>query len=154
MAIQVAEPTLRNELAKIGEDLARLKISQKTTADPAKDFLSRINTVDARVSHTLSSLAKQNKSIQADIDSSLTVSEKKAKSLDELYREANAENELLYERFNTELMKVLKSVKSGEGVEEMRTKLKESQNETARLRKENQRLKRENLGLRSQLKEA
>ena len=106
------------------------------------------------MSHALGGLAKQNRSIQTDLESTLIVSEKKIRSLDELYREANAENELLYERFNTELLKVLKSVKSGEGVEEMRSRLKESQNDAARLRKENQRLKRENLGLKSQLKEA
>ena len=109
--------------------------------------------LENKVSRALNDLAKQNKSIQADLESSLVVSEKKARSLDELYREANAENELLYERFNTELVKVLKSVKGGEGVEEMRSKLKESQSDAARLRKENQRLKRENVGLRSQLKE-
>ena len=100
----------------------------------------------------VSELSKRMASLQADIDSSLIVSEKKAKSLDELYREANAENELLYEKFNTELGKVLKSVKEGAGMKEMTAKLKEAQEEASRLRKENQRLKRENLGLRSQLK--
>ena len=69
-----------------------------------------------------------------------------------MYREANAENEMLYERFNTELGRVLKSVKDVGGAQELKVKLKESQDEAARLRKENQRLKRENLGLRSQLK--
>ena len=82
------------------------------------------------------------------------MTEKKARSLDELYREANAENELLYERFNGELEKVLRSVKGGVAADEMRERLRESEEGAARLRRENQRLKRENLGLRSQLKGA
>ena len=80
------------------------------------------------------------------------VSEKKAKGLDDVYREANAENELMYEKFNSELMRVLDAVKLGAGLQEMRNKLREAQDEASRLRKENQRLKRENLGLKSQLR--
>ena len=110
--------------------------------------------MENKYNSVLNDVTKKNASIQADLESSLIVSEKKAKSLDELYREANAENELLYEKFNTELGRVLKSVKEGNGLQEMRTKLKEAQDEAARLRRENQRLKRENLGLRSQLKGA
>ena len=41
--------------------------------------------------------------MQADLSSSLTVSENKCRKLDELYREANGENEALYARFNDEL---------------------------------------------------
>lgn len=81
------------------------------------------------------------------------VSDRKARELDELYREANAENEALYERFNDELGKILGKVKKGEGVEETRSKLKEAQEEVAKLKKENGRLKREIVGLRSLMKE-
>ena len=114
--------------------------------------MSRMQGLESRMASFVNDLSKRTTSLQADIDSSLAVSEKKARSLDELYREANAENELLYEKFNTELARMLKSVKEGEGVREMSAKLKEAQEEASRLRKENQRLKRENLGLRSQLK--
>lgn len=81
------------------------------------------------------------------------VSEKKCRKLDELYREANAENEALYERFNDELGKILGKIKKGEGVDETRSKLKEAQEEVGRLKKENARLKREVVGLRSLMKE-
>jgi len=50
------------------------------------------------------------------------------------------------------LGKVLKGVKGGTGVEEMRKKMGEAVEEGARLKKENVRLKRENLGLRAQLR--
>ena len=113
---------------------------------------SRITALESRTTALLTDLTTRTTSIQKDLESSLLVSERKAKSLDQLYREANAENEALYERFNEELGKVLKGVKGGQGVEEMRVKMKEAQMEAARLKKENQRLKRENLGLRCQLK--
>ncbi|KAI7375620.1 hypothetical protein KC328_g14627, partial [Hortaea werneckii] len=91
--------------------------------------------------------------VQADLSSSLTVSENKCRKLDELYREANGENEALYARFNDELGRILKAVRGGDGVEELKKKLKESQEDAAKLKKENSRLKRENVGLRAQLKE-
>ena len=47
---------------------------------------------------------------------------------------------------------MLKGVKGGTGVEEMRKKMGEAVNEGARLKRENVRLKRENLGLRAQLR--
>ena len=112
----------------------------------------RINELENKVTTTLADLSNQTTALHADIESSLVVSEKKVKTLDDLYRESNVENELLYERFNNELEKVLKGVRGGAPVDELRDKMKESQDEAAALRKENQRLKREILGLRSQLK--
>lgn len=100
-----------------------------------------LDTINARTS-----------SISSDLTSSLQVSESRVKKLDELYREANAENEALYAKFNEELAKVLKGVKKGQGEEEMQRKMKEQQEELGRLRKENGRLKREVVGLRAQLR--
>ena len=140
------------ELSKIGEELAQLNLNRSNSVAAKSQFTGRLSDLDRKITSALEELSSRAQAIHADVESSLTVSEKKARSLDELYREANAENELLYERFNGELEKVLKRVKAGEGAEEVRSQMKESQEEAARLRKENQRLKRENLGLRSQLK--
>lgn len=142
------------ELLKIGEELAASKPSGSASPPHSKEVVARVNGLETKMAKLLSDLSARSAALQADIDHLVTVSEKKAKNLDDLYREANAENELLYEKFNTELARVLKAVKGGEGGREMSAKLKEAQDEAARLRKENQRLKRENLGLRSQLKGA
>jgi hypothetical protein len=91
--------------------------------------------------------------VAADVTSSLAVSEAKCKSLDALYREANGENEALYGRFNEELGRILKAVRGGEGVEEMRRLLRESQEEVEGLKREGMRLRRENAGLRAQIRE-
>ena len=150
-AIQEAGPGLHAELSKIGEELAQLDLSRSDSFLKTR-LLSRMDDLERSITATLHDLSSRTSVVQADVESSLTVAEKRAKNLDELYREANAENELLYERFNSELEKVLRALKGGAAMEEMRSQNKESQEEAAKLRKENQRLKRENLGLRSQLK--
>lgn len=120
---------------------------------PTTALAARITSLESRIPTLLSSLQERNAAIATDVASSLQVSEARARKLDELYREANAENEALYSRFNEELARVLRSVKAGDGADEMRRKLREQQEESERLRKENWRLKRENLGLRAQLKD-
>jgi hypothetical protein len=83
------------------------------------------------------------------LETSLVVSERRAKKLDELYNEASAENEALYERFNSELGRVAKGVKLGAGEDSLKAQLKGAQEEVGRVKKENMRLKREITGLRA-----
>jgi hypothetical protein len=78
------------------------------------------------------------------------VSEKRVKKLDELYREASAENEALYDRFNTELSKIARDVRSGSAEDALQSQLSNALEEIGRLKKENFRLKREVGGLRAQ----
>lgn len=87
------------------------------------------------------------------METSLLAADRKARKIDELYREANAENEALYERFNDELGKILKEVRAGNGVVEMRAKMVEAQGEVGRLKTENSRLRREVVGLRSVMRD-
>lgn len=161
-AIAAANASLQDELSKIGEELTSTPSRMGSNAMRARGHTSQPSTMDLaqRVLKMESQLANQFedlntslKSTQADLASSLAVSETKCKKLDELYREANGENEALYTRFNEELSRILKAVRGGEGVEELKKKLKESQEEAAKLKRENGRLKRENVGLRAQLKE-
>ena len=151
-AIEEAGPSLQAELSKIGHELSALNLSRPAQRPDVTSLSNRVKSLETKLSKLVADLSARSASISSDIETSLLVSEKKSKSLDELYREANAENEALYERFNDELGKVLKAVKGGQGVEEMRMKMKEAQDDAARLKKENMRLKRENLGLKSQLR--
>ena len=88
--------------------------------------------------------------MEKDLESSLVVSEKRSKKLDELYRAASAENEALYDRFNSELSKVAKDVRTGSTEEALKNQLSGAFEEIGRLKKENFRLKREVGGLRAQ----
>jgi chromosome segregation ATPase len=149
------EDALQAEISKIGEDMSRVTLSQPhprpQTAD-VRRLLDRINQLESKIPVFAADLTARHAAIKGDLESSLTVSERKAKKLDELYREANAENEILYDRFNDELGKMMSALKTGTGEKELAEKLREVQGELSAYKKENARLKRENVGLRAQLK--
>ena len=172
-ALSGAESSLQAEIAKIGEEMSVFRLSRPDSKhQPSSNQLS-LQTLESRLTSLSKSLASLSSDLQnnysslaKDVESSLLVSERKARKLDELYKEANAENEMLYDRFNDELGRVLAGVKEegrkggegeegkggeGKGVGELKRKLKEGQEEGGRLRRENARLKREVVGLRSQL---
>ena len=90
------------------------------------------------------------------MESTLRASEAKVKAIDQLYKEAMAENELLYEKFNGELGKIVRALrgKGREDKEELVGRLKESCEEVGRGRREIGRLKREVVSLRGLLKGA
>ena len=165
-ALSATQTSLQDELSKIGDELTSTPSrmgSIRTSTTPRSrgsatqstnmELAQRMLKVEGQLPTQISDLNTRISNIQADLATSLTVSESKCKKLDELYREANGENEALYARFNDELGRILKAVKSGEGVVEMKKELKESQEEAAKLRRENGRLKRECAGLRAQMKE-
>ncbi|THW90397.1 hypothetical protein D6D18_06748 [Aureobasidium pullulans] len=160
-ALDTAHSTLQDELGRIGEEITmnrhnsvlRNHDSPAQSQAPSHDIRTRLSALESSLPTSVDAVAARVAKIHADALSSLAVSESKAKKLDELYREANAENEALYARFNDELARVLKAVRSGQGVDELKNKVRESQDEAGRLRRENARLKREVLGLRSQLKD-
>ena len=154
-AITCVEDALQAEISKIGEDMSRLTLGQahvRTQAADTRRLFDRVNQLESKIPTIVADLTMRNTAIKNDLESSLTISEKKAKKLDELYREANAENEILYDRFNDELGKMMSALKTGTGEKELAEKLKEVQGELATYKKENARLKRENVGLRAQLK--
>ena len=116
---------------------------------------ARLSSLESSYRTSISSLSGRLDSLSSDIATSLQVSESKARKLDELYKESNAENEALYARFNDELAKILKNVKSSpdSGVEVLKKKLTEAQEEAAKGKREVARLKREVVGLRAQLRD-
>ncbi|TKX21969.1 RhoGEF domain-containing protein 3 [Elsinoe australis] len=161
--------TLQDELSKIGDEIATLapsringrpasvRIPKAATvpdaAPTAIDLAKKLNEVSQTVSSTLSTLQEQNKALSEETVAALTTAESRTKRLDELYREANAENEALYKRFNEELGRVVKAVRGGDGVEEMKRRMKGMEEEMEGLRRERARLRREVVGLRGRLGE-
>ncbi|KAJ4323594.1 hypothetical protein N0V94_001787 [Neodidymelliopsis sp. IMI 364377] len=114
---------------------------------------ARIAALEKQAKATLDALSTRAVTISSDVTTSLQVSEARVKQLDQLYRDSNAENEALYSRFNEELQKVMSSVRRGKAGEEVDRRLVASEEEAARLRKENARLKREVAGLKAQIRE-
>lgn len=113
-------------------------------------LLSRMRNLEARFENLTGEFNGRTSAIEKDLESSLVVAEKRAKKLDELYREASAENEALYDRFNTELSKIANHARSGSADEALKSQLAGALEEIGRLKKENFRLKREAGGLRAQ----
>lgn len=113
-------------------------------------LLSRMRNLEARFENLTGEFNGRTSAIEKDLESSLVVAEKRAKKLDELYREASAENEALYDRFNSELSKIANDARSGSADEALKSQLAGALEEIGRLKKENFRLKRESGGLRAQ----
>lgn len=154
----LASSDLQAEINKIGEELSTFEVKHpspspvKQGTQATTSLNTTLEALKSKLDSFISGHTAANASLRSDLESSLLVSDKKVRKLDELYREANAENEALYERFNDELGKILGKVRKGEGVEEMRGKLREAQEEVGRLKKENANLKRGIVGLRSMMK--
>ncbi|CZS96328.1 related to Rho guanyl nucleotide exchange factor [Rhynchosporium agropyri] len=158
-AINEAEASLQSELSKIGAEMAKLNASSShtsTSKTPSSSDIARlssnISALESRIPSTMASLSSRNEAIKADLERSLVASEFKVKALDQLYKESSAENELLYEKFNGELGKIVKALRGKGEKEELMGKLKEASEEVARTKKENLRLRREVTTLRALLK--
>ena len=145
-------PTLQAELTRIGDEISAIPLARSASKTTAS-LPQRIAVLETKIATLATSATQHHTALAADIETSLLVSERKCRALDDLYREANAENEALYERFNEELARIMKGVKGGQGTEEMRKTTAEAQAEAVILRKDVARLRRENVGLRSQLRE-
>ncbi|KAI4219415.1 MAG: hypothetical protein L6R36_008342, partial [Xanthoria steineri] len=131
-----AESSLQAEIAKIGEEMSVFKLSRPdskkarpspdpfatTDASTAASLDSRLVSLSTSLNELASDLRTRHSSLSKDMESSLLVHERKSRKLDELYKEANAENEALYDRFNDELGKILSRVKGGAGIEELKKK--------------------------------
>lgn len=154
-AIEDVDSGLKTELSRISADMARVNntMPRSVTGDLRK-LSASMKALDERIPQVLQELGERQRAIKEDMEASLKASEAKVKAIDQLYKEATAENELLYEKFNSELGKIVKAIKGRgrEDREELVTKLKDSSEETAYVKKENARLRREIVSLRSLLK--
>ncbi|POS88409.1 hypothetical protein EPUL_000054 [Erysiphe pulchra] len=172
LAIQNAEIEINTELSKFEAQITRLNSSDRllhsNQQHSEKNSLTTLqlsfSSLAARIPNIIADLTARNQLVEADLKKSLSALEFKIKGLDQLYRETAAENELLYERFNGELEKIARAVKSKvedrisdtEGSaclkDDLVNKIIETTDEVARVRSENTKLKREVLSLKTLLK--
>ncbi|CAK7244371.1 MAG: hypothetical protein STHCBS139747_005909 [Sporothrix thermara] len=180
-AVEEADASLRSELSRISEDMAKLNNNYNnyssnysnygaaanangTAAAPTQPAVpasvdlqtlaAAVQALEARLARKLQEVTDRHEALQYDMEASVKASEVKVRAIDQMYKEATAENELLYEKFNTELGKIVRALKGKgrEDKEELVAKLREQTEETARLKKENARLRREAVSLRTLLK--
>ncbi|KAK2010795.1 RhoGEF domain-containing protein [Colletotrichum eremochloae] len=157
-AVEDVDASLQSELSKIAEEMSRVNsgLGTRTNTVDLRKLTASVKTLEERIPSMMAELTDRQSMIQRDMESTLKASETKVKSIDQLYREATAENELMYEKFNSELGKIVKALKGKgrEDKEELIRSLREHSEETARIKKENARLKRELISLRTVMKGA
>ncbi|ORY58173.1 RhoGEF domain-containing protein [Pseudomassariella vexata] len=155
-AIEAVDASLQSELSKITADMARVNSSlPRSATTDIRRLSTSMSALESRLPSLVKELSDRQEALQRDMDNTLKATEAKVKAIDQLYKEATAENELLYERFNSELAKILRALKGkSSDKEELMAKVKESSDETARVKKENARLRREMASLRTLVKGA
>ncbi|TLD13738.1 uncharacterized protein PgNI_03798 [Pyricularia grisea] len=152
------DATLQSELSRITEDMARVNGSMPPRSDSTSMEVRRlqasIRALEERLYHATTESSQRHAAIERDMETTMKANEAKVRGIDQLYKESMAENELLYEKFNSELGKIVKALKGKgrEDKEELVAKLKEQSEETARVKKENARLRRDIVSLRTLLK--
>ncbi|KAI1779666.1 hypothetical protein F4818DRAFT_400128 [Hypoxylon cercidicola] len=154
-AIEDVDANLQTELSKISADMAKVNSSlpRSATADIRK-LSSSVKALEERIPVLVAQLTDQHDQLRRDMDNTVKATDAKVKAIDQLYKETMAENEILYEKFNSELGKIVKALK-GKGrddKEELMTRMRDCSEETARTKKENARLRREMASLRTLLK--
>ncbi|KAJ5747430.1 uncharacterized protein N7511_009126 [Penicillium nucicola] len=155
----------KDELTALGDELRSFSFAPTTqlnldfsmertnscaSIDNRAALEARMRTLESRFDMLSGEYNGRTSALERDLESSLILSERRVKKLDELYREASAENEALYDRFNTELSKIAKDVRSGNGEDSLKSQLASALDEINRVKKENFRLRREVGGLRAQ----
>ncbi|KAK8090788.1 Rho guanine nucleotide exchange factor gef2 [Apiospora phragmitis] len=155
-AVESVDANLQSELSRITADMARMNSSLPRSAmTEIKSLSESMTALETTIPSMVQQLTKQHEKLQRDMDNTLRATEAKVREIDQLYKESTAENELLYEKFNTELARIVRALKGKSGEkEEIMTKMKEATEETARVKKENARLRREMASLRSMVKGA
>ncbi|KAK4237359.1 hypothetical protein C8A03DRAFT_34688 [Achaetomium macrosporum] len=156
-AVDEVDASLKSELSRISEDMARVNSSlPRSATGDIRRLSAAIRALEDRIPQAMQELQERHALMQQDMEATLKATEAKVKAIDQLYKEATAENELLYEKFNSELGKIVKALKGKgrEDKEELVAKLKDSSEEAAKAKKENARLKREMVSLRMLLKGA
>ncbi|KAF3064073.1 putative rho guanyl nucleotide exchange factor protein [Daldinia childiae] len=154
-AIEDVDANLQLELSKIAADMAKVNSSlPRTSTIDMRKLSANLRTLEDRVPMLVAQLLDRQDQLQYDMDNTVRAAEGKVRAIDQLYKETMAENEILYEKFNGELGKIVKALK-GKGrddKEDIITRMRDYSEETARVKRENARLRREMASLRALMK--
>lgn len=157
-AIDDTSSFLKHDLSKIGEEIAGIDNSSLSVSETSQlqSLAACIDSLEANIPKLIQELQDKQNVLQKEMETTVKASESKLRAIDQLHKEVTAENELLYEKFNDELGRIVKALKGKgkEDREELMIKMKEQADETAKVKKENARLKREIVSLRTAMRAA
>ncbi|KAA8904653.1 RhoGEF domain-containing protein [Sphaerosporella brunnea] len=147
LSTAAVDSSLQREIDLIGAELnsamnlsssslrTRTTPSQTLQAEKLRDLSLRLLAVEARVS--LLSSSNANSAEVEKLKVQLSKKEKELEDVDKLLNDCVAENDVMFERFNEELVKMSNGFKLGKGEAEVLEMLKVVREEQARLKREN-----------------
>jgi hypothetical protein len=149
-AVDGAASSLQAELGRIGAEVAA------SSASGGRVGASAARALEARLATVAGKHAALATAIKARVDAlagEAAASDARARQFERLYREANAENEALYARFNEELARMAGAVAAGRAEGEVARRCKALEEEGEKVRRENARLRKEVAGLKALVRE-
>ncbi|KKF92924.1 RhoGEF domain protein [Ceratocystis platani] len=152
------DASLKSELSKITEDMARVGNSAvgggRHNTPEFRRLAAAVRNLEEQIPTAIHEVSGRHESLQRDMEMTMKAHEAKVVEIDTLYQKTALENKALYDRFNTELVKIVKAVKGKgrEDKEELLGMMTQQGEEVAKLRKDNLKLKRELASLRAAVK--
>ena len=134
-------------------DIVKEADAQPTASDTdtARNVINRLEALETKIDLELEKLSIKvasalSKAPTGTSEATSTLDERnllmhRVKILERQLRRKDAETEALYKRTNEELQKTFSEISGGNGVGELKARLRQSQNEALRWRKENERLR-------------
>lgn len=138
-AITRVESGLQREIDKIGEELnmaARLSGRGSAHSTVIKDLTSRISQLESRVP-VINELTSKLETVKKDHEAAMGKKEKELEGIEKLWNDCLNENDVMFETFNQELVKMSAGLKQGRGEIEVLKILQEVRSEQGRLKREN-----------------
>lgn len=115
-ALQNLDSGLQVELSKIGSELSQLSLGPSTNTTSTSmiaELQTQLTQLSTSIPPQVSTLQSHISALSTELSTTVASLEKRCHQMDKLYKEANAENEALYDRVNDELGKIVRSVTSG-----------------------------------------
>lgn len=137
-AITRVETSLQREIDKIGEELSMA--SRLTTrgahSSVIRDLTARVSQLESRVL-VINDFTNKQEITRKDQEEAMVKKEKELEGIEKLWNDCLNENDVMFEKFNEELVKISAGLKQGKGEVEVLNTLIEIKSEQKKLRREN-----------------
>lgn len=145
-AITRVETSLQREIDKIGEELSmasRLSTRGGAHSSVIRDLTSRVSQLESRVpvindlTSKLEIVKQDQEAARKDHEAAMVKKDKELEGIEQLWNDCLNENDVMFERFNEELVKMSAGLKQGKGEVEILKILAEVREEQGKLKREN-----------------
>ncbi|KAG0639543.1 hypothetical protein HOY80DRAFT_962743 [Tuber brumale] len=131
-AITMVDQSLQREIDKIGEELS---LATRVSSRGAKELTSRLEQVESRLTQ-INELNVKYELLKKTSDAALAKKDRELEVLDKDFNDCLNENDVMFEKFNEELVKISSGVKAGRDIELLKI-LQEVRAEQAKLKRDN-----------------